>query len=99
MNEPSHATVATFRMSMSREVEHRHLLREFLVPRVRQHPGFLNGYWMLDRESQESVVVITYNSREAAEALRADVENNAVNQAAAGVQLVRIRVLEMTASA
>ena len=41
MSEPTHATIATFRMDMSREDEQRRGLREFLVPRVSQHPGFL----------------------------------------------------------
>jgi hypothetical protein len=99
MSEPTHATVATFRLDMSREEEQRRGLREFLVPRVSQRAGFLNGYWMLDREVGLSVVVIIFSSREDAEALRENVEGSVANQAAAAIELVRIRVLEITASA
>jgi hypothetical protein len=99
MSEPTHATVATFRLDMSREEEQRRGLREFLVPRISQRAGFLNGYWMLDREVGLSVVVIIFSSREDAEALRENVEGSVANQAAAAIELVRIRVLEITASA
>lgn len=99
MNSPTHATVATFRMDMSREEEQRRALREFIIPGVRRHPGFLRGYWMLDRDEAESVVVLTYSSRESAEQLRRNVEGNAANQAASGIELLRIRLVEVTASA
>jgi hypothetical protein len=99
MSEPTHATIATFRMDMSREDEQQRGLREFLVPRVSQYAGFLGGNWMLDREAEESVVVVTFSSRHAAEAFRKNVEGNAANQAAAAIELLKIRVLEVTASA
>ncbi len=85
-------------MDMSREDEGLRGLREVVVPGVRRHPGFLSGHWMLDRDAEQSVVVITFSSRESADALRANVEGNAANQAAAGVELVQIRVLEVAAS-
>jgi hypothetical protein len=88
--------MATFRMDMSREDEQR---REFLVPRVSQHTGFLGGHWMLDREAHESVVVIIFSSRDAAEALPEERRRQRANQAAAAIKLVKIRVLEVTASA
>jgi len=99
MSEPTHATMATFRMDMSREDEQRHGLREFLVPRVSQHAGFLGGNWMLDRDAEESIVVVTFSSRQAAEAFQKNVESNATNQAAAAIELINVRVLEVTASA
>jgi quinol monooxygenase YgiN len=99
MSEPTHATITIFRMDMSREDEQRRGLREFLVPRVSQHAGFLGGNWMLDREVEESIVFVTFSSRQAAEAFQKNVESNATNQAAAAIELVNIRVLEVTASA
>jgi hypothetical protein len=98
VSEPTHATIATFRMDMSREDEQRRGLREFLVPRVSQHAGFLGGTWMLDREAAETVVVVTFSSRQAAEAFQANVESNAASKAAA-IELVGIRVLDVMASA
>ena len=99
MSEPTHATVATFRMDMSRASEHERALRDLIVPGVRRHPGFVGGHWMLDRDRAQSTVVLTYHSRDSAEAMRDNVIGNAANQAAAGIELVSIRVLEVTASA
>jgi hypothetical protein len=42
---------------------------------------------------------LTSRSRDAAEAFQKNVEGNAANQAAAAITLVKIRVLEVTASA
>ena len=53
---------------------------------------------MMDREAQESVAVVTFTSRDAAEAFRRDVTSNAENQAAAGVELRQIRLVEVEAS-
>ena len=54
---------------------------------------------MLDRDAEESVVVLTYSSRASAEALCRNVRGSAANQAASGVELLRIRLVEVTASA
>jgi hypothetical protein len=86
-------------MDMTRVDDQRRGLHDRIVPSVRQHPGFVNGTWMLDRETAMSVVVINFASREAAESLRENVINNAANQEAAGIHLVEIRLLEVQASA
>jgi hypothetical protein len=99
VSEATQATVATFRMDMSRADEQRQGLHEHVVPGVRQHPGFVSGTWMLDRDAGTSVVVITFASREAAESFRGNVVDNAPNQAAVGIELVDIRLLEVEASA
>jgi hypothetical protein len=54
---------------------------------------------MLDRDAATSLAVITFTSREAAESFRGNVRANAANQAAVGVELVDIRLLEVQASA
>jgi len=66
MSEATHATVATFRLDLTRVDEQRQALRDRIVPSVRQHRGFINGTWMFDRETATSVVVINFASREAA---------------------------------
>ena len=99
MGEATHATVASFRLDMSRADLQRQGLHERIVPGVRLHPGFVSGTWMLDRESATSLAVITFDSREAAESFRSNVRDNAANQAAVGVELVDIRLLEVQASA
>lgn len=99
MAHPTHATLATFRMDPGREAEQRAGLENIVLPGVRRHPGFLNGTWTLDRETSESFVMLTYESREAAEAMRQTVMDNADNQRAVGIELIDIRVLEVSVTA
>ena len=99
VSEATHATMAPFRMDGSRADQQRQGLHEIVVPGVRRHPGFVSGTWMVDREATTSLAVITFTSREAAASFQGDVRGNAANQAAAGVELVDIRLLEVEASA
>jgi hypothetical protein len=99
MSGPTHATLATFRMDLSREPEQREGLERMIVPGVRAAPGFVTGCWTLDRVTSESVVLITFDSREHAEALASNVRANAPSQAAVGIELVSIRIVEVSASA
>ena len=99
MSNPTHATVATFRMDLSREAEQREGLTRMIVPGVRSSPGFVTGYWTLDRSTSESVALITFDSIEAAESLADNVRANAPHQMAVGIELISIRVVEVSASA
>ena len=99
MSSPTHATLATFRMDLSREAEQREGLTRMIVPGVRSAPGFVTGCWTLDRATSESVVMITFDSIEAAEALATNVRANAPHQMAVGIELVSIRIVEVSASA
>jgi hypothetical protein len=98
MSEATHATVASFAMDMAREAETRATLHELIVPSVSRHPGVVSGHWMMDREADESVVVVTFTSLDVAQAFADNVTNNAANQAAAGLTLIRIRLVEVDAS-
>jgi hypothetical protein len=99
MSSPTHATLATFRMDLSREAEQRQGLTRMIVPGVRSSPGFVSGCWTLDRATSESVVMITFDSIEAAEALANNVRANAPHQVAVGIELMSIRIVEVSASA
>lgn len=99
MSTPTHATLATFRMDLAWEAEQRAGLEKMIVPGVQQHPGFVSGTWTLDRESSESFVMLTYQNRESAEAMRKNIIGNADNQRLVGIDLVEVRVLEVSASA
>jgi quinol monooxygenase YgiN len=98
MSEATYATVASFAMDVARAAENRVTLHELIVPGVRRHPGVVSGHWMMDREADESVVVVTFTSLDAAQAFVQNVTNNAANQAAAGMKLIRIRLVEVEAS-
>lgn len=99
MTQPSHATLATFQMDLSREAEQRQGLDQMIVPGVQQHPGFVYGTWTLDREASRSFVMLTYDSHASAEAMRANIVGNADNRRFVGIDLVEVRVLEVSASA
>lgn len=95
----THATLATFRMDLAREREQREALDRFIVPGVRTFPGFVSGHWTLDRDASQSLVMLTYETSEAAEAMTRNIVGNAENQRASGLELVGVRVLEIVASA
>ena len=99
MNNPTHATLATFRMDLSREAEQREGLNQMVVPGVRASPGFVAGCWTLDREVSESVVLVTFDAIEAAQAFAENVRGNAPHQKGVGIELVSIRIVEVSASA
>lgn len=99
MNGPSHATLATFRMDLSREAEQRAGLEQMIVPGVRRHPGFVAGTWTLDRAQGTSFVMLTYDSVAAAESMKENILANAEGQRAVGIDLVSVRVLEISATA
>ena len=83
MTAPTHATLATFR-----EAERREGLERMIVPGVRRFPGFVSGHWTVDRTSSESLVLLTYDSLVAAEAVSENIRSNAENQRRVGLDLV-----------
>jgi hypothetical protein len=99
MTSPTHATLATFTIDLAQEDRQREALNAFIVPGVRQFPGFVAGSWTIDRGASESLVLITYDSLEAAEAMSENIRGNAQDQAAAGLELVSVRILDVVASA
>jgi hypothetical protein len=96
---PTHATVATFRMDLSRESEQRDGLSHMIVPGVRSSPGFVAGTWTLDRELGQSVVLVTFDSVENATTFAENVRANAPHQAAVGIDLLTVRIVEISATA
>jgi hypothetical protein len=86
-------------MDLSREQEQREGLQGMIVPGVRNAPGFVNGCWTLDRPESESVVLVTFETLATAEAFARSVRENAEQQRAVGIELVAVRVVEVSASA
>ena len=99
MTGATHATLATFRMDLTREAEQRGVLEHVIVPGVAASPGFVSGHWTLDRETSHSYVLLTFESADHAEAMASNVRGNAENQQAAGIELLSIQVLEVTVTA
>ena len=99
MSQPTHATVVTFRMDLSREAEQRETLQNVIVPGVRSAPGFVSGTWTLDREAGESVVLVTFDAIDHARDFADSVRANAPHQQAVGIELVSLRIVEVIADA
>jgi hypothetical protein len=99
MPQPSSAVLATFRVDLSREDEQRKMIDEVILPSVRKAPGFVTGYWTLDRDAGEGVVLVTLESAVDAAGLADAIRANAPNQARVGVDLASIRIVEVVASA
>ena len=86
-------------MDLSRESEQRDGLSRMIVPSVSSSPGFVAGTWTLDRELGESVVMVTFDSAENATMFAENVRANAPHQAAVGIVLLTIRIVEVSATA
>ncbi len=99
MAAPTHATIATFRLDLSQESAQREGLSRMIVPSVTSAPGFVAGTWTLNREQSESVVMVTFDSADAAKAFVENVRANANHQAMVGIDLLEIQVVEVSASA
>ncbi len=74
-------------------------LERFIVPGVQRFPGFVSGHWTVDRDAAESLVLLTYETRAAAETMSENIIGNAESQRAAGLELVGVRLLEIAATA
>ena len=59
-----------------------------IVPGVRQFPGFVSGQCTVDRQTSESLVLLTYESLAAAAAMAENIRGNADNQRRVGLDLV-----------
>ncbi len=85
-------------MDLANEAAQRDALEQMIVPGVRNAPGVVSGTWTLDRDRSETLVVITYESSEAAGAMASKIRGNAENQRASGLELIEVRVLEVVAT-
>ena len=85
-------------MDLANEAAQRDALEQMIVPGVRNAPGVVSGTWTLDRDRSETLVVITYESSEAADAMASNIRGNAENQRASGLELIEVRVLEVVAT-
>jgi hypothetical protein len=68
-------------------------LRDVVVPRVSQAPGFVNGYWT--RKDNSGMSMIVFDSEDAANAVTAQVRSSVPE----GVTLEDIEVREVVANA
>ena len=99
MADPTHATIATFSMDLEQRDQQREGLHRMIVPSVRASPGFVSGTWTLDPATNESIVLVAFESEADARAFAANVEANGPHQVAIGIELLSIRIVEVSATA
>ena len=94
-----YAVVGIWHRDESQSEEQLRVLREQIVPNVRQSPGFVSGYWAHDPGSGKDYTTIVFEGEEAALAFKAEVEGNSQGQAANGIQLETLAVAAVLAEA
>jgi hypothetical protein len=72
-------------------------LREEVVPRISQAPGFQAGYWLRPTEDAKGTALVLFDSEENAQSASADL--NVGDSAAPGVTVTRKELREVVASA
>jgi hypothetical protein len=95
----THATVTILRRDLSKADEQAEAFRQMFERGFAEIPGFVSGLWTFDPEASEIVTVHTFDALSSAEAFAAMAKNNAERQAALGLELVSVRVNEVTATA
>ncbi len=94
-----YAVVGIWHRDESQSEEQLRVLREQIVPSVRQSPGFVSGYWTHDPSSGKDYTVIVFEREDAARSFKAVVEGNSQGQAERGIALESLSVAEVLAEA
>ncbi len=99
MSEGRYAVISSWAMEPGRMDEQQRGLHEQVMPFVRQLPGFVAGYWTLDRANNRSWTTIVLEDEETARQFQATVEQNPTNRGQAGVRLESLAVVEVIGEA
>jgi hypothetical protein len=94
-----YAVVTVFRMDDERFAEQEGGLHEFIIPSVKQNPGFRAGYWTRDRAAGRSHNLLLFDTEEHARHAARSVEKNAEGQRATGIHLEALAVTEVVGEA
>jgi hypothetical protein len=86
-------------MDPARRDEQDRGLHELIIPSVRNHPGFVAGYWMRDPHSGKGHTTIVLDSEQSAQAFKETVLGNAQNQAKAGITTDSLALVEIVGQA
>ncbi len=74
-------------------------LERYVVPAVRQAPGFVRGFWSKSHADNRDYTYIVFDSETSAGSFKALVEANAEAQSAFGVRLEELQIAEVIADA
>ena len=99
MGTGRYAVVSIWSFAPGRMEEQQRGLHEHVMPFVRQQPGFVAGYWTLDRAHDKSFTTIILDSEEAARQFHAAIEKNPTNREQSGVCLESLALVEVVGEA
>ena len=99
MADATHATVMTLRRDLSKAEEQAEVFRQMFERGFAEIPGFVSALWTFDPQASESIIIHTFDALSSAEAFAAMARNNAERQAALGLELVSVRVNQVTGTA
>jgi hypothetical protein len=95
----THAVLFVFRIDAAKQESQLQGLRDFIVPGVREEPGFVAGYWTVERDSSETVTFVLFESRVFAERFAKSLRKIGSGRLKVGTELMLIRVVEVVATA
>ncbi len=98
LGQRMYAVIGVWRSASHHLEEQLRVLRERIVPGVSRSPGFVAGYWTHDRSSGKDHTTIVFEGEEAALAFKSAVGGNSRNQAAHGMEIELLVVVEVLAS-
>ena len=99
MDTGRYGVVSIWSFAPGRMEEQERGLHEQVMPLVRQSPGFVAGYWTLDRAQKKSFTTIILEDEEAARRFQVFVEGNPSNREQSGVRLESLAVVEVIGEA
>ncbi len=94
-----YAVVGSWTMETGRWEEQLQGLHEHIVPRARQIPGFVAGYWLGDPQTGRSQSLIVLEDEASARAFESFVRANPLNREQAGVEMESLTVAPVMAEA
>ncbi len=96
-----YAAVGVWNMEAGSWEEQQRALHEEIVPMVRQVPGFVAGYWMVDKDTAKTYTTIVWEDEEAAQRFKGFVlgDERQEDQAGAGVINESFVIAEVLAEA
>lgn len=98
-NEATHAVLSTFNVDPMKRDDQEFGLRNVIVPGVREAPGFVSGIWTRTADGTKSTVLVAFSGEADAREFQATVRANASNQAAVGLTLVDVELVQVIAIA
>jgi hypothetical protein len=91
-----HAVVVTVRIVPDRFEESHKALKEQVIPRVRQAPGLVKGFWTVSPDKTKGLSMVVFQSQQQAETAANGVRSNPLPP---GVTLDTMEIREIVAEA